>query len=150
MKNLFTVEMNISPMKTVLTSLGLEPGGAAQKFFTNELTRLSDNYVPMNNGVLKNSVALEIDGTGIIYNTPYARYHWYGKLAVDPVTGKGAFFKEGYGFWSRPDTKKVITNTDMQYQGAPNRGPRWVERCFIDNKSSLIKSTEDFIERNNK
>lgn len=150
MKNLFTVEMNISPMKTALTSLGLEPNGAAQKFFTNELTRLSDNYVPMNNGVLKNSVALEIDGTGIIYNTPYARYHWYGKLAVDPVTGKGAFFKEGYGFWSRPDTKKVITNTDMQYQGAPIRGPRWVERCFIDNKSSLIKSTEDFIERNNK
>ena len=150
MKNLFTVEMNISPMKTALTSLGLEPDGSAQKFFTNELTRLSDSYVPMNNGVLKDSVLMEKDGTGIIYNTPYARYHWYGKLAVDPVTGKGAFFKEGYGFWSRPNTKKVITNTDMQYQGAPIRGPRWIERCFIDNKALLIKSTEDFIERNNK
>lgn len=150
MKNLFTVEVDVSQMGMAIKELGLEPNGAVQKFFTNELMRLSDDYVPMNNGPLKNSAIAERDGTGIIYNSPYAKYHWYGKLAVDPVTGKGAFFKEGYGFWSRKDTKKVITNTDMQYQGAPNRGPRWVERCFVDHKESLIQSTEDFTERYNK
>ena len=125
-----------------------DAGGSAQKFFTSELMRLSDNYVPFASGVLKNSAIMENDGTGIIYSGPYARYHWFGKLMVDPITGKGAFYKEGYGFWSRPNTPKVLTDKDINYQGAPMRGPRWVERCYIDNQQKLISQTAAFAERN--
>ena len=144
---MFTVSVDVSDAAKSLNCFG--PGGSAQKFFTNELMKLSDSYVPFRNGPLKNSAMMESDGTGIIYNTPYARYHWYGKLMVDPKTGKGAFFKEGYGFWSRPNTPKVLTEKDMQYNGAPMRGPRWVERCYIDNKERLISATAAFAERNN-
>ena len=143
---MWAVDIDVSSVKTALNDLGLEPNGATQYFFTNELMRLSNNYIPFNNGVLSASAMVTQGGTSILYNTPYAKYHWYGKLAVDPITGKGAFFKEGYGFWSRPNTKKVISDGDMQYQGAPMRGPRWVERCFIDNKENLIQATQKFAE----
>ena len=143
---MFTVSFDVSAVAKAVDCF--EPGGSAQRFFTNELMRLSDNYVPFANGPLKNSARAEKDGTGIIYNTPYARLHWYGKLMVDPVTGKGAFFKDGYGFWSRPNTPKVLTDKDMEYQGAPMRGPRWVERCYIDNQQQLITAIAAFAERN--
>lgn len=138
----------MSSIRTAIKDLGLEPGGATQKFFTNELMRLSDNYIPKDNDILSASAMMDKDGTGIVYNVPYARYHWYGKLAVDPITGKGAFFSENYGFWSRPNVKKVVTDKDMEYHGAPMRGPRWVERCFIDNETSLISATQKFMESN--
>ena len=144
---MFTVSLDCSAVNRAVKCF--EPKGSAQMFFTSELMRLSDKYVPFGNGPLKNSAMIEKDGTGLIYNTPYARLHWYGKLMVDPVTGKGAFFKEGYGFWSRPNTPKKLTDIDMQYNGAPMRGPRWVERCYIDNQSQLINATVEFAERNN-
>lgn len=140
---MFTVELDCSAVTDAIKKL--EPNGSAQRFFTNELMRLSDDYVPMNSGVLKNSAKAEKDGTGIIYETPYARYHWYGKMMADPVYGKGAFFKEGYGFWSRKDVEKVLTDRDMKYQESPRRGPRWVERAYIDNKDKLIDSVVEVI-----
>lgn len=144
---MWTVDVDVSSVKTALKDLGLEPNGATQRRFTEILMNRSDAYVPMDSAqVLKNSAMVIDGGTAILYEAPYARYHWYGKLAVDPITGKGAFFKEGYGFWSRRDVEKVITDRDMQYQGAPMRGPRWVERCFIDHKDELIKKTQEFME----
>lgn len=141
---MFNVDMDVSAVADAIKSF--EPGGSAQRFFTNELMRLSDDYVPMNSGVLKNSAKAEKGGTAIIYETPYARYHWYGKMMADPVYGKGAFFKEGYGFWSRPNVEKVLTDKNMKYQESPRRGPRWVERCFIDNKDKLIDAVLEYIE----
>ena len=143
---MWTIDVDVSSVKTALNDFGLEPNGATQRKFTEILMNRSDDYIPFDNGVLSASAMVTNDGTAILYNTPYARYHWYGKLAVDPITGKGAFFKEGYGFWSRPDTKKVISDRNMQYQESPQRGPRWVERCFIDHKEELIQATQEFME----
>lgn len=141
---MFTVVIDVSAVADAIKSF--EPGGSAQQFFTDRLKSLSDEYVPKNAGVLKGSAYVESDGTAIVYETPYAKYHWYGKLKVDPVYGKGAFFKEGYGFWSRKDVKKVLTDIDMKYQESPRRGPRWVERCYIDNKDKLIDAVLEHIE----
>lgn len=142
---MFTVKVNISDTDTILTKHGLEPGGRVQRFITNEIMRLSNPYVPNDGaGILASSARISNEGDAIIYATPYARYHWYGKLMVDPKTGKGAFYKEGYGFWSRKGVQKVLTDRDMKYQGAPLRGPRWVERAWLDNKQSIIKATEQY------
>lgn len=143
---IYEVNIDLSPLKKVVDSF--DAGGATQKFFTNELWRLSDNYTPFNTGSLKNNVSMSLDGTEIIYNVPYARYMWYGRLMVDPITGKGAFFKEGRGFWSRKDTKKVLTDIPLKYQshGSSLRGSHWAERCFMDNKDYFIESTLKFAE----
>lgn len=135
MGKLFDVEIHIDDAKEILARQGLGEGGAVQKFFTNELARLADPYVPGDDAmVMKNSASLTTDGDGIIYNTPYAKYHWYGKLMVDPVT------KSSY---ARAGVQKELTDTDMQYKGAPKRGPYWVQRAYIDNKDELLKETEN-------
>lgn len=117
----------------------------AQKFFSDRLLAESDPYTPYDLGILKSSGRVVDDGNAIEYETPYARYQYYGKLMVDPITGKGAFFNKDYGFWSRPMAQKKLTDRDLKYQGAPTRGSHWVERAWLANKDSLIEQTEDYI-----
>jgi hypothetical protein len=143
---MFEVKIKLDGIDKILENHGLEPGGPVQQFFTSEIMRLSDPYVPFRSSILKNSVQPSPNWEEIIYNTPYARYHWFGKLMVDPITKKGAFYDPLSGrYWSRPKTKKLLTEKDMHYTGAPLRGPRWTERCWVDNKDSILKATEAFI-----
>ena len=125
----------------------LRPDGKAQYMFTNELFRLSDDYVPFDTGMLKTNAYVDKGGTAIVYDSPYARYMWYGKLMVDPVYGVGAFYNENKGFWSRPGVQKVETERDLNYKGAPRRGAFWVERAFIDNEQTLTQQIADYITR---
>lgn len=143
---MFEVSIDIDDVNQILRRHGLQDGGPVQKFFTGELMRLSDPYVPFRSGPLKNTVQPSNDWDAIIYNTPYARYHWYGKLMVDPITKKGSFYDPRSGrHWSRPNTPKELTTRDLHYTGGPLRGPKWVERCWINNKDSIIKSVEAYI-----
>lgn len=148
---MFTVECKLDGANAILKEIGLDEGGKVQRFFSSEIMRISNPYLPFKGGALQASARLTDKGDGIIYDTPYARYHWYGKLMVDPVTGKGAFYNPQTGrFWSRPNTPKVLTNTDLKYKGAPMRGPRWVERAWIDHKDEIIKATQDYMGGDNK
>lgn len=54
----------------------LNKNGQGQKFLTNEIRRLSDPYVPLRKGPLKNTAITEANR--IIYIQPYARSNWYG------------------------------------------------------------------------
>ena len=145
MSDLFEIELNVLSPNQQLKKLGINDNGPAQRHFVADLMRRSNDYLPKRDGILQASARMSSKGDAIIYETPYARYHWYGKLAVDPVYGKGAFFKEGYGFWSRRDVKKVITSKNMQYHEAPRRGPHWVTRCYMDNRYALTKATGKYI-----
>lgn len=87
-----------------IKKLGLGEKGRVQQFVTNEVMRLSDDYVPFDSagkyeqpGRLKDSVHVEND-TDIVYDTPYARRLYY--------------------------------NPDYNYQGAPIRGAYWVDRML--------------------
>lgn len=141
------IKIDFNDVSKVLADHGLAPGGDVQKFFSNELLRISNPYTPFRSGVTADTAYISPDGTAINYVTPYARYIWYGKLMVDPITKKGAFYSPTYGFWSRPKVQKELTDTDLEYQGAPIRGPKWVERAYIDNKDAVIASTEKFANR---
>ncbi len=144
---MFDAKVTFTGAEAVLIKCGLEPGGKAQRFFSSEVMRISNPYLPFRTGVLQASARLTDAGDGIIYNTPYARYHWYGKLMVDPITKKGAFYNPSTGrFWSRPNTSKELTDEDLKYRGAPMRGPRWVERAWIDNGRKVCEATEKFIQ----
>ena len=141
------IKIDVKNAQKLIQELGLAPGGAVQNFFASELLRISAPYTPFDNGILAGTAFISSDGTEIIYPVPYARYLWYGKIMVDPVTKKGAFFSPNYGFWSRPNTQKELTDTDLKFRGAPIRGPKWVERAYIDNKTTLLSSLEKFANR---
>ncbi|MDV9723712.1 minor capsid protein [Clostridioides difficile] len=99
----------------ILREKGLEKGGKAQKFFTHEVRRLSDPYVPRLNGVLKNTAREEVDK--IKYIQPHAKKQYYENA------GQG---KEG--------TSK-----------GGKRGKYWEKRMLADNKGKLFGSVARFI-----
>lgn len=57
---------------------------AAQRFLDSEVVRLSEPLTPMRSKTLRNSAKSATRfGSGLVqYNTPYARYQYYGKVMV--------------------------------------------------------------------
>ncbi|QHQ61388.1 hypothetical protein Ana3638_11900 [Anaerocolumna sedimenticola] len=115
----------------MLKARGLEPGGKVQKFIDSEVIRFMVPYTPRQNNILIDSATLgTVIGSGEInQNTPYSRYHYYGKLMVSPATGSA---------WAKKGEKKVLTNIDLKYNGAPMRGPFWFERMKADKKKDIL------------
>ena len=73
-----------------IASRGLEVQGRVQKFLDNEVLRTTESYVPMDTGALKQSgINGTVVGSGkVVYNSPYARYQYYGKLMVGKAPKK--------------------------------------------------------------
>ena len=69
------IRLQIDPVDRILLKRSLNKNGNGQRFFTHEVRKLSDPYVPFLTGVLKNT-ATETVGS-ITYNTPYARRQYY-------------------------------------------------------------------------
>ena len=105
-----------------------------QKFIDSECIRLMTQYTPMQNNMLQKSVTLGTRiGSGIIYyNSPYARYQYYGKLMVSSVTGSA---------WARNGETKVITGIDLIYSKRqhPNAQKRWFETMKTNHKKQILR-----------
>ena len=121
------VKININVNK-ILASRGLGSSNEVRKYLASEVKRLSDPYVPMQQGILKNNSTIAADGSELVYTQPYAHYQYYGKVMA-----------------GRPP--KHYTGDDLTYNGSPMRGPRWVERMFADKKKDIENNVELFIKR---
>lgn len=112
----------------ILASRGLGSSNKVRKYIASEVARLSDPYVPMQQGMLKNQRTIASDGSQLVYNQPYAHYQYYGKV----MAGRAP---------------KKYTGDDLTYNGAPMRGARWTERMLIDKRAELENNIEKFIAR---
>lgn len=117
-------------LKDCIETLGLNERGRVQQVVTNEVLRLSDSYIPFDEGTLKDSGHIEED-TDVVWNTPYARYMWNGIVYEDPEL-HCAGFKTENGWRSRRDVEKVPTNRKLQYHGGKLRGDHWVDRMMMN------------------
>lgn len=99
----------------------------AQVFVDQEVIRLSDPLTPMRTKTLIRSGETGTTfGSGQVqYNSPYGRYQYYGKVMV----GKAP---------------KKLTNRNLTYEGAPQRGALWFERMKAANLESIRKGAEDY------
>lgn len=129
------VVVNIDDAATMLKRRGLEPGGRVQRMFTINCAKEMDAFVPMQQGTLKNTRIIGVDS--VTYNVPYARMMYHGIVMVDPVTKKAAFFDKNYGFWSRPNTRKIKSTREFKYHGAPKRGKLWDRRMWAEKKTKV-------------
>lgn len=142
----FSADFHLDSVIEMLKKLNLEESGLAQQFFTNEVWRLSDDYVPFSEGMLKTNVLVK--PKCIIYNSPSARYHWYGNLMVDPDYLKGAMFSPTYGFWSRPGVPKILDPNGRKINNWNGiRGPYWTSRMWADRHAEIELAVQRFIER---
>ena len=121
------VTVNINASK-ILKDRGLGSSTKVQQYLASEVRRLSDPYVPMQQGDLKNRNTIANDGSQIVYTQPYAHYQYYGEV----MAGRAP---------------KSYTGKKLTYNGAPMRGARWTERMIADKKHELEKNVETFIKR---
>lgn len=72
------VKIQIDPADKILLKRKMDPYGKGQRFFTHEVRRLSDPYVPMQTGTLKDTAVEQ--PKSIEYVQPYARrQYWENK-----------------------------------------------------------------------
>ena len=109
--------VKLQPTSVIKTHLGLEPNGRVQKFFTNTCYKHMDKYVPMDDGNLRINVS--IDSNSITYESPYARYQYYG------VREDG--------------THKVKNYT------TPGTGTYWDKRMVSAEMQDVVKEVQDYI-----
>lgn len=110
----------------ILKKRGLGGDSAARRHLATTVRRLSDPYVPMHQGTLKNTAQIDADAKAIIYGQPYARYQYYGKLMVGRAP-------------------KRLTNIDLDHHGAPMRGPHWDKRMMEARGDEVIDDLARFV-----
>jgi len=99
----------------------------AQAWLDNEVLKDSAPYVPRLTGELEQSGprGTKIGSGEVVYNSPYARYQYYGKVMV----GKAP---------------KTVTDTDLEYsnQSHPAAGHFWFEMAKAINKKKWVKGVK--------
>lgn len=126
----FEVKMD-SPSK-IAQRHGLGKGGVIQKYIDRRVIDLCAPYSPFQTGQMQKSATLgTVIGSGeITYNSPYARFLYYGKVWVSPKNGST---------WAKRGERKVVTAKLLKYDGAPRRGSYWFERMKQAHLKSLLQ-----------
>lgn len=113
------MRVRIDSLDEIRKELGINPGGKAQKYFTNTCYRYMDKYVPMSDldsrGDLRTIV--DIDDDSITYCVPYASYQYYGvredkthKVSHYTTPGTGAYWDQLMMDAERDDVVKEVAN----------------------------------------
>ena len=143
-----TYKVHLDSKNAIKTRLKINNNGAAQRYFQNEAYRFMDKYVPLRNRNLRKNVDLS-NPKLIVYESPYAKYMFYGKKMVMPENGKSAFYSPDYGFWSIKGGKKVVTDENLIYH-TPGTGSYWNEKMMSAEGEKLQKKVEKFIRKGGK
>lgn len=127
------LDANLSP-DDILAVFGLEDHGRVQQFIDQKVIDGCTPYVPASpNRTLEFTaqVSTEIGSGLVVWNTPYARYQYYGFVMTD----------EAGRTWVGPgETKPVITDRPLIYDTSQNTmaGPHWFERAKADNLTEWL------------
>lgn len=133
--------------KELKRKLGVAPGGHVQKAVDAAVIRECFPYLPFDEGVLAGSanIATEIGSGEVVYDTPYARYLYYGEVYGPnfPITENGVIV----GFYSPPE--KFATGQKLEYstEKHPMAGSHWFDRAMADHKDDVLKEAQDAADR---
>ena len=113
--------VKMQPTSVIKARLGIEPNGRVQKFFTNTCYKHMDKYVPMSDLESKGDLRtiVSIDNNTITYESPYARYQYYGM---------------------RDDGTHVVKNYTT-----PGTGPYWDKRMVSAEMQDVVKEVQNYV-----
>lgn len=119
----------------LLKLCGFEPGGRVQIATNNAIDDFckQDLVIPRSpDGYLEDSFVSFPDEGRVAWNTPYAKYQYYGFVMTDEA---------GRTWVGRGETKPVIhKDWPLKYDHAknPNAGPHWFERMKANHTQDII------------
>lgn len=142
----FEIDAFLPSQKDIIQNFGLDENGRVQKVIDNSFIHYMRLKMSQDSKMMINNTRNPKGGL-VTVETPYAHYQNEGILYVDPITAKGAFYNENYGFWSRPNTKKVSSNRPLNYHGGANRGAHFVERTVSENFNDILKEAQKEADR---
>lgn len=124
---------------------GLQPGGAVQRYIDNAVIKQMEPYIPRadNGGFLSTKAALlgTKIGSGLVHmNGPYAKFQHYGKVMIYEPTGST---------YAPRGEKKVVTETDLKYNGAPMRGAMFFNRMKAAKGQDILRGAQAVAEEEN-
>lgn len=135
----------LKPISEIKTTLGINPKGRVQKYFTQLCYNHMDKYVPKDTGNLASNVELTADS--ITYKSPYAHYMYEGKVMGPniPIFEKGV--KDPVGYWSKGP--KYYTGADIQY--SKDRNPlatsHWDKKMVSAEMKTIEKKLQKYVDR---
>jgi hypothetical protein len=127
------LSVNLEP-NDLLREYGLEKGGRVQRFIDQKVIDECTPYVPASpDRTLEFSaqVSTEVGSGLVIWNTPYARYQYYGFVMTD----------EAGRTWVGPGERKpIVTDRPLDYDTAQNplAGSYWFERMKADRLNDIL------------
>lgn len=110
--------MKMKPISQIRASLGINPNGPVQAFFTNTCRKRMDKYIPKDIGNLRDIVDIGTDY--ITYESPYAHAQYIGVVHGSPV---------------------------VNYT-TPGTGPYWDRRMWSAEKDIVIKEVQRYVNGN--
>ena len=141
------VRVNMKPVNTILSRLGVDRNGDVQRFVTNTVNKRITRYMPYRSGVLSTKSKHIKSLTEIEVISKYARYMYYGELMVDHITGSA---------WSPKYGWKVRTGIPLNYHrpgsgenGAGNSlaGPFWDRHLMNNEGDQIAADVQDYVKR---
>lgn len=143
------VKVEMKPVNTILTRLGVDKTGDVQRFVTETVNRRITRYMPFRSGALATKLKFVKSATEIEVLGPYARVTYYGKVMVDSQTGKGPMNIPGVGLRFRRDSTLKSTDRDMEYDKTknPRAGPYWDRRMMATEGSSIRAEAQVYVNR---
>lgn len=133
--------------KQFVKKYGVGEGGYVQKAVDSAVIKECFPYVPFDEGILAGSAntATELGSGEVVYDTPYARYQFYGEVYGPnfPIVENG----EIVGYYSPPE--KHPTGKQLQYNTDKNplAGSHWFDRAMADHKEDVLKEAQDAADR---
>lgn len=114
----------------------------AQRFVDSECIRYMDKYTPMRTGALIRSATLgtKIGSGRIVYNSPYARYQYYGEIYGPNIP----IYKDGELMGWRSPPKKHPTGREITYSKDknPNAQKLWFEKMKSEKGESILRGAQ--------
>lgn len=148
MSKVFHCKVKLPDTQGLLEKCNLETGGEVQKLVDKLVIEYSAPYCPFETGTLADSPKTASTPGKVVYNTPYARYLYYGKVYGPSFP----IFDDDSGVptdWrSRKGIKKHPTGKDLTYvisNLSPYAGAFWVERMKADHMGDIVEEVQAFV-----
>lgn len=146
------IKVEIKPISTILTRLGIDKTGDVQMQITRIINRRLTRYMPYRTGALSTKLKYIKSPTEIDVIAPYARSMYYGKVMVNSKTGKGPALIPGVGYRYKKGTILKATDRDLKYDTTknPHAGPFWDRRMMAAENGAIVSDIQAYIRRKGK